>query len=71
VRFINVPVTAQWTIDGTKAAVVAGPADIRAKNEGRDAGHLILMSETHPNYYQALSISGVVDPKWIEEFFGK
>ena len=70
-KFIKTPVTVQWTIDGAKTGLLAGSADIRAKTEGQDAGQLELLAGTHPNYYQALTISGVVDQKWMKKFFAK
>jgi hypothetical protein len=60
-----------WDVGKTMMGLEIGRIELGVKIQERKAGHLRFVADSAPNRYSKMTISGVIDPQWAEEFFSE
>lgn len=60
-----------WTVGTTTMGLEAGKVELGVKIQEQNAGHLRFFADNAANRYSKMSITGVIDPQWAEEFFSE
>jgi hypothetical protein len=58
-----------WHVGASTMSLEIGRVELGGKIAEGNAGHVRLVAEGAPTRYSKMSISGVIDPQWAEEFF--